>query len=206
MASKQQVKKKPDAKAKPVAKPAAPAKAVAPAKPAPAGKTPPAAPAKAPLSGKDVSRIAASIQQQAESQIRRQIVLTPEQEARRDSLHRMLMAKRQEVLKEIGGSLGQSVTEDQKQRIESAKDIGDQALMDLEREVDISLMEMRNKKRQMIDEAMTRLSEGTYGICAECGVDISEKRLAVVPFAKLCVECQARTELLEKIEKEEDRD
>lgn len=206
MASKQQVKKKPDAKAKPEAKPAASGKAAASSKPAPAAKGAPTAASKPALSGKDVSRIAASIQQQAEAQTRRQIVLTPEQEARRDSLHRMLMAKRQEVLKEIGGSLGQSVTEDQQQRLESAKDIGDQALMDLEREVDISLMEMRNKKRQMIDEAMTRLSEGTYGICAECGVEISEKRLAVVPFAKLCVECQARTELLEKIEKEEDRD
>ncbi len=206
MASKQQVKKKPDPKAKPEAKPAASGKAAASSKPAPAAKAASTVPSKPALSGKDVSRIAASIQQQAEAQTRRQIVLTPEQEARRDSLHRMLMVKRQEVLKEIGGSLGQSVTEDQQQRLESAKDIGDQALMDLEREVDISLMEMRNKKRQMIDEAMTRLSEGTYGICAECGVDISEKRLAVVPFAKLCVECQARTELLEKIEKEEDRD
>lgn len=154
---------------------------------------------------RDLAKVAASLQA-GDFQARRALALTPEQEQRRDTLHRMLMAKRQEVLKEIGGSLGQSVTEDQQQRLESAKDIGDQALMDLEREVDISLMEMRNRKRQMIDEAMTRLAEGTYGICAECGVDISEKRLAVVPFAKLCVECQARTELLEKIEKEEDRD
>jgi DnaK suppressor protein len=37
-------------------------------------------------------------------------------------------------------------------------------------------------------------------------VEISERRLEAVPFAKLCVECQAREELLEKIEKEEERD
>jgi DnaK suppressor protein len=35
---------------------------------------------------------------------------------------------------------------------------------------------------------------------------VSEKRLEAVPFAKLCVQCQSRQELLEKIEKEEDRD
>ena len=127
-------------------------------------------------------------------------------ERRREALQQMLMGKRQEILNEIEGSLGQSLTEDQQRRLESARDVGDQALMDLDRELGISLMEMRNRRRQAIDEALTRLNEGTYGICAECGVEISERRLEAVPFAKLCVECQAREELLEKIEKEEERD
>ncbi len=195
MTTKPQPKKKALAKAKPVG--------TTKSEEAPAAK--PSMPSRSTSTGKDLAKVAASLQA-GDFQARRVLELTPEQQQRRDGLHRMLMVKRQEVLKEIGGNLGQSVTEDQQQRLESAKDIGDQASMDLEREVDISLMEMRNRKRQMIDEAMTRLSEGTYGICAECGIDISEKRLAVVPFAKLCVECQARTELLEKIEKEEDRD
>jgi len=125
---------------------------------------------------------------------------------RHEILHKMLMVKRQEIIKEIEGNLGQSLTEDQQRRLESARDVGDQALMDLERELGISLMEMRNRRRQSIDEALTRLHDGTYGMCAECGVEISEKRLQAVPFAKLCVECQSRQELLEKIEREEDRD
>lgn len=127
-------------------------------------------------------------------------------ERRQEVLQKMLLGKRQEIIKEIEGSLGQSLTEDQQRRLESARDVGDQALMDLERELGISLMEMRNRRRQSIDEALTRLHEGTYGICAECGVEISEKRLQAVPFAKLCVECQSRAELLEKIEKEEERE
>jgi DnaK suppressor protein len=127
-------------------------------------------------------------------------------EQRQDVLHKMLLSKRQEIIREIEESLGQSLTEDQQRRLESARDVGDQALMDLERELGISLMEMRNRRRQSIDEAITRLHEGTYGTCAECGVEISEKRLQAVPFAKLCVECQSRAELLEKIEREEDRD
>lgn len=130
----------------------------------------------------------------------------PLNDSRREALHRMLMAKRRETMNEIGESLGQSLTEDQQRRLESAMDVGDQALMDLERELGISLMEMRNRKRQLIDEALTRLTDGTYGICAECAVDISEKRLAAVPFAKLCVECQSKQELMERIEKGEERD
>ena len=129
-----------------------------------------------------------------------------ERQRRREVLQRMLLGKRQEIMREIEGNLGQSLTEDQQRRLESARDVGDQALMDLDRELGISLMEMRNRKRQAIDEARTRLSEGTYGICAECGIEVSEKRLEAVPFAKLCVQCQSRQELLEKIEKEEDRD
>ena len=123
-----------------------------------------------------------------------------EREHRRDVLQRMLLGKRQEIMREIEGNLGQSLTEDQQRRLESARDVGDQALMDLDRELGISLMEMRNRKRQAIDEALTRLNEGTYGICAECGIEVSEKRLEAVPFAKLCVQCQSRQELLEKIE------
>ncbi len=129
-----------------------------------------------------------------------------ERQHRREVLQRMLLGKRQEIMREIEGNLGQSLTEDQQRRLESARDVGDQALMDLDRELGISLMEMRNRRRQAIDEALTRLNEGTYGICAECGIEVSEKRLEAVPFAKLCVQCQSRQELLEKIEKEEDRD
>ena len=81
-------------------------------------------------------------------------------ERRREALQQMLMQKRQEILKEIEGSLGQSLTEDQQRRLESARDVGDQALMDLDRELGISLMEMRNRRRQAIDEALTRLNEG----------------------------------------------
>ena len=127
-------------------------------------------------------------------------------EHRRQILQQMLMRKRQEIIKEIEGSLGQSLIEDKQRRLESARDVGDQALMDLDRELGISLMEMRNRRRQAIDEALTRLNEGTYGICAECGVEISARRLEAVPFAKLCVECQSKEELLERIEREEDRD
>ena len=133
-------------------------------------------------------------------------VLRPAHARRREALHRMLMTKRQETLHEIGASLGRSLTEDQQRRLESAMDVGDQALMDLERELGISLLEMRNRRRQQIDEALARLTEGTYGLCAECGIEISEKRLQAVPFAKFCVECQTREELLEKIEKGEERD
>jgi DnaK suppressor protein len=195
MATKMQAKKKPAAKSKP--------KSARPAQ----GKSKPAAAVVA-------VKAAAVAVKPAPAVVVTELNLRPKEtakerearERRQEILHKMLLEKRHAIIKEIEESLGQSLTEDQQRRLESARDVGDQALMDLERELGISLMEMRNRRRQSIDEALTRLHEGTYGICADCGIEISEKRLEAVPFAKLCVECQSREELLEKIEREEDRD
>ena len=172
-----------------------------PAKKSPARKSP----AKTqPLSVKKPAVIVRPAAPEAMVAVRRPTkAMAPE---RREALYRMLMGKRQELMQEITGNLGASLTEDQRRRLESAMDVGDQSLMDLDRELGISLMEMRNKRRQLIDEALARLEDSTYGLCDECGVEINEKRLAAVPFAKSCVACQSKQELIEKIEKGEERE
>jgi DnaK suppressor protein len=124
---------------------------------------------------------------------------------RRDALRKMLLDRRHEVLKEIEALISHRLSDDTHNRVDSVPDVGDLALLDSERGRDISILEMRNKMRQNIDEALIRLDEGAYGVCSDCGVEISEKRLKAVPFARRCVACQAKEELLEKIEQEEDQ-
>lgn len=126
-------------------------------------------------------------------------------EDRHVALKEILLAKREALIQEIKQQLGQSVTEEQQRRLEAAMDSGDQALVDLDREMGISLQEMRNRERQLIDDALDSLDEGTYGVCAECGGEINEKRLQALPFARLCVECKSKRELMEKIERSEQR-
>lgn len=126
-------------------------------------------------------------------------------EGRHTSLKQILLVKREALIQQIKQQLGQSVSEEQQRRLEAAMDSGDQALVDLEREMGISLQEMRNRERQLIDDALDSLDEGTYGMCADCGEEISEKRLHALPFARLCVECQSKRELMEKIERSEQR-
>lgn len=118
---------------------------------------------------------------------------------------RILLKKREEIVKEIADQLGQQINDELQRRIDSALDLGDQAIRDLEEEIGISLLDMKNKVRKEIDDALRRLDEGTYGICTECGEEISEGRLKVVPFATHCIKCQEKLELIEKIEKEEER-
>ena len=45
-----------------------------------------------------------------------------------------------------------------------------------------------------IDRALRKLADAPeeYGICEECEEEIGAKRLAAVPYATLCLDCQAR--------------
>jgi RNA polymerase-binding transcription factor len=43
---------------------------------------------------------------------------------------------------------------------------------------------------RQIQEALARIQEQTYGICQECEIAISSKRLEAVPWATCCVRCQ----------------
>jgi len=129
-------------------------------------------------------------------------VKSPAAGLRREALRKNLLASRQEVMKEVDDLLANRRSDEYQRRVDSAPDLGDQALLDTERVRDISILEMRNRMREQIDEALAKLEEGAYGLCADCRVEISEKRLRTVPFARRCVECQAKQELLEKIELE----
>lgn len=124
---------------------------------------------------------------------------------RKGQLKQNLLAKRDALTQAMKQQLGQSLTDEQQRRLEAAMDSGDQALVDLEREMGISLQEMRNRERQLVEEALVSLEEGTYGVCAECEEEISEKRLEALPFARLCVACQSKRELMEKIARAEQR-
>jgi DnaK suppressor protein len=45
---------------------------------------------------------------------------------------------------------------------------------------------------QSIETALRRLRTGTYGRCIDCDQSISPARLNALPFAEVCVDCQAR--------------
>ena len=42
---------------------------------------------------------------------------------------------------------------------------------------------------EQIDLALIKMTVGEYGVCEVCGDDISPKRLEVIPWARLCVDC-----------------
>lgn len=58
-----------------------------------------------------------------------------------------------------------------------------------EREQAISAM--LDSRLADIDNALTKLDSGAYGICAGCTSPIPPRRLEALPFATLCVSCQS---------------
>jgi len=58
----------------------------------------------------------------------------------------------------------------------------------------INRLEQTNRSINQIDEALHRISDGTYGICLTCGCLIARDRLLHSPFVKTCTSCQQRLE------------
>ncbi len=56
------------------------------------------------------------------------------------------------------------------------------------------LAELDSTKIDEIEAALQRLREDKYGICSDCGKNISKKRLRARPFATLCIGCKQRAE------------
>lgn len=46
----------------------------------------------------------------------------------------------------------------------------------------------------LIDLALRKMAVGEYGVCESCGDDISSRRLEVLPWTRLCVECARELE------------
>jgi DnaK suppressor protein len=63
------------------------------------------------------------------------------------------------------------------------------------------LLRIRDRERKLIlkiKEALARIEDGTFGICEECGEEISEERLKARPMTTLCIECKTKAEAEEK--------
>ncbi len=63
-----------------------------------------------------------------------------------------------------------------------------------DREVDETLEQNSSAVLAAIDHALTKLDDGSYGICEECGREIGEERLDARPWARLCIDDQRKQE------------
>ncbi len=78
--------------------------------------------------------------------------------------------------------------------LESAQDVADRAANSYTKEF---LFHQSNNDRQlllMVDGALERIREGTFGLCISCETEINAKRLEAVPWTRHCIECQEKLE------------
>lgn len=76
----------------------------------------------------------------------------------------------------------------------SFADPGDRAAWESDSTRDLRIRDRERKLVDKIDEALTRLDDGSFGECEECGEMISIGRLRARPVTTLCIECKAEQE------------
>jgi RNA polymerase-binding protein DksA len=72
--------------------------------------------------------------------------------------------------------------------------MADMASDDYEREFSLGRATDEQKILYLIDEAIKRIEDGSYGNCLQCGKAIAARRLVALPYSELCIECQKANE------------
>ena len=115
-------------------------------------------------------------------------------ERQRDYFRGKLLAWREDILKEAKETLQHLQEENQ-----NHPDLADRASSETDRAIELRARDRQRKLIAKIDEALTRLDDGTYGYCEETGEPIALRRLEARPIATLSVEAQERHERRERV-------
>jgi len=114
--------------------------------------------------------------------------------ARPDALLRLrktLLARRAELSKRL------AVESTNLHDFEAVNSIGDSAHAAFEREsheMSGQLQELEARELGQIESALSRLQQGTFGICARCQRPIPLARLNALTYATLCINCERARE------------
>lgn len=114
--------------------------------------------------------------------------------ARRDALlrlHKSLTARRDELLRRLGGDL---LDLSNSQKSEATGDSADLAFDSGSEEVASQLAELESRELSQIERALKKLKQGSYGLCEVCAKRIPVARLNVLPYSTTCIECKREME------------
>jgi DnaK suppressor protein len=78
--------------------------------------------------------------------------------------------------------------------VENTADTMDEVRLAEERDLATRLLERDFADIRLVEAALTRIKNGTYGSCLRCDEAMSLNRLAVIPHAAYCVNCQEAVE------------
>ncbi|MDY0389424.1 RNA polymerase-binding protein DksA [Desulfobulbus oligotrophicus] len=98
---------------------------------------------------------------------------------------------------EISSDVEQTLNEMTSQ-LGNIPDPTDRASIESDRNFELRIRGRELRLMDKIEEALARIDDGTYGICASCGCEIALKRLEARPVAKFCIDCKSRQEQQEK--------
>jgi DnaK suppressor protein len=113
---------------------------------------------------------------------------------RQERLRKALTEKKRKMWNELRYEIFNKLGSEYNKQFDMPQDLEDQSLIDVIEDVGLAIADIRRQELTRMDETIRKLEDGTYGVCEDCGEDISEERLKVMPFTIHCVECQKKTE------------
>jgi DnaK suppressor protein len=119
-------------------------------------------------------------------------------ERQRDYFRHKLLAWKDDILREAKETLQHLQDENQ-----NHPDFADRASSETDRAIELRARDRQRKLISKIEDALTRIDDGTYGYCEETGEPIAIKRLEARPIATLSIEAQERHERRERVYRDE---
>src|SRR5215469_18878049 len=106
----------------------------------------------------------------------------------------ILLEKKAEILKNAKRTLSEDMTLD-------SDDLPDEMDLASSEYLQSFTFRLRGREKSFLDKierALKKIEEGTFGVCEECGEEISVKRLEARPETTLCIRCKEDQERMEK--------
>ena len=101
--------------------------------------------------------------------------------------------KFEDILSKKREELRQNLSRTQEGRNEAqdfGRDEGDRATASLSKEMTFRQQAQERGLLMLVDAALGRISQGTFGECLNCGQEIGANRLNAVPWSRYCITCQ----------------
>ncbi len=70
----------------------------------------------------------------------------------------------------------------------------DDATLAFDQARDLAVQVNAEQTLRLVEDALARFDNGTYGLCVDCGSEIDAARLKAIPYAALCLKCQSKRE------------
>ncbi len=124
--------------------------------------------------------------------------------ARYQELKQMLADRQRELVSEVQGKI-RDVRAEGSVKPHEVMDQGETSEVDIQEDIEFALIQMKAETLNKINEALSRLEDGTYGRCFECGEEIAGPRLRALPFAVRCKNCEEAREMAQQRERAQQR-
>jgi len=105
-------------------------------------------------------------------------------------MHQVLIKRRDALRKALAGDL--SLLKELK--AQRSGDVVDAALDSVQDEISSQLAEVESRELARIENALSRMRDGQYGLCEACACNIPMARLNALPYATSCIKCQREAE------------